>query len=74
MTIEQECREAEEVRRERRERVLAGQSKGDSLWKKYKGANGFDRSTRLDIGSIPIASTLEYEYWARRNRIRIFVF
>ena len=36
MTIEQECRDAEDARRERRHRVLAGQSKGDALWKKYK--------------------------------------
>ena len=57
MTIEQECRDAEDARRERRHRVSAGQSKGDALWKKYKGANGFDRSARLDTGSIPVAST-----------------
>ena len=33
MTIEQECKDAEDARRERR----VGQSKGDRLWKEYRG-------------------------------------
>jgi len=44
MTIEQECRDAEEARLERHERVSAGQSKGDYLWAKSKRVDKIDKA------------------------------
>jgi len=62
MTIEQECKDAEDARRERGHRVSAGQSKGDYLWKKQRGRiDSIVPSRARQKGQSLLASTLEKE-------------